>query len=249
MKHKRFNLNLPQTNGIFITGTDTGVGKTLIAGAIAQILSDDGLKAGVFKPIATGCHNKSEHLISSDAQFLAGCTKMQLPLETINPIRYKTPAAPVVCAEHEKRPINFKDIVEPFKFISKESDLVIVEGIGGVRVPLTEDIDLLALAAEFNMPIVIVARAVLGTLNHTLLTIDAVRNAGLEIAGVIISGMNPKTEDIAEKTTEETIIKCAKIDVMAVVPFDNQADTEKNKPSKLAYFALEDIPWHGIAVK
>lgn len=249
MKQKKLNLNLPQTNGVFITGTDTGVGKTLIAGAIAQILSDDGLKVGVFKPIATGCHNKAGHLLCSDTQFLAGCTKMQLPLEIINPIRYKIPAAPVVCAEHENRPINFKDIVEPFKTISKESDLVIVEGIGGVRVPLTEDADVLALAAEFNMPVIIVTRAVLGTLNHTLLTIDAVRNAGLEIAGVIISGINPKTEDIAEKTAEETIIKCGQIDVMAVVPFDNQANTEKNKPSQLAYFALEDIPWQGIAVK
>src|SRR4030042_4708572 len=137
------NLNLPKKAGLFITGTDTGVGKTLIAGAIARILADKGLAVGVFKPIATGCKRKWDGLVSDDTEFLAFLANSALSLSIITPVGFRTPAAPIVSAAHEGLPIDFDKIAAAYKDICRDSDIVIVEGIGGVRVPLKEQFDLL----------------------------------------------------------------------------------------------------------
>ena len=92
------NLNLPKKPGLFITATDTAAGKTVVAGAIAKILTDKGLKVGVFKPIATGCHQTWEGLVAYDTEFLATCANSDLPLSAITPIGLVTAAAPIVCA-------------------------------------------------------------------------------------------------------------------------------------------------------
>lgn len=242
----KLNLNLPKANGLFITGTDTGVGKTLISGGIAKVMSDEGVKVGCFKPISTGCDIAADgSLISTDARFLQKYSNVELDLDIINPIRYKVPAAPIVSAQVENKPINFNDIIDPYYEIVEKSKFVIVEGIGGVRVPLDRDVDVLDLMKEFDLPVILVTRPDLGTLNHTLLTIDAVRGANLELAGVIISGYNPKTKDIAEKTVEQTIIACGDIDVMAVVPHYPNASTENCEIAN-SHFALEDIPFQGM---
>ncbi len=242
---KKLNMGLPRANGVFITGTDTGVGKTLISGGIAKVLADDGVQVGCFKPIATGCFEEAGRLVSSDAKFLAKYSNAGLDYETINPIRYRVPAAPLVSAQAEGVDLDLTKIFEPYKEIISKSNFVVVEGIGGVRVPLSVDFDVLDLMKEFALPVIVVTRPNLGTLNHTLLTIDAVRDSGLELAGVIISGYNPKTRDIAEKTVEQTIISCGNIDVMATVPYYENADVDKGEIGN-SYFALEEIPFVGI---
>ncbi|MHC4501178.1 MAG: dethiobiotin synthase [Planctomycetota bacterium] len=204
------NLNLPKKPGLFITGTDTAVGKTVIAGAIARILADKGLKVGVFKPIATGCHRTWEGLVSYETEFLANCANSDLPLSTITPAGFLTPAAPIVSAAQEQNPIDFNKIAAAYKNISDNSDIVIVEGIGGVRVPLTLKFDLLDLAVEFDLPIVIVARSNPGTINHTLMTIDCIRAAELNIAGVVINGYDATEATIAENTAEQLISQCTR---------------------------------------
>jgi dethiobiotin synthetase len=185
------NLNLPIKAGLFVTGTDTGVGKTLIAGAIAKILADKGRGVGVFKPIATGCKHSWDGLVSNDTEFLAWCANSNLPLSTITPVGYRTPAAPIVSATCDSSAIDFNKITTAYKEICQNSDVVIVEGIGGVRVPLTGEFDLLDLAVEFALPVVIVARPSLGTINHTLMTIDCVRAAELKIrtSGNLLSAL------------------------------------------------------------
>ena len=175
-------MELPQANGLFITGTDTSIGKTIIAGAIARLLTDKGHKVGVFKPIATGCRKEREGMVSSDAEFLAFCAESDFPLSVINPVNFFIPAAPILCQEYEKNKIDFEEILTAYNHIRQNSDLIIVEGIGGIRVPLSGDVDVLGLAKVLNLPVVVVARPDLGTINHTLLTIDAVRNAGLKLA-------------------------------------------------------------------
>jgi dethiobiotin synthetase len=153
------NLNLPKKSGLFITGTDTGAGKTLIAGAIAKILTDKGLKVGAFKPIATGCHRTWEGLVSYETEFLANCANSDLPLSTITPVGFVTPAAPIVSAARERTPIDFNKITAAYNKTSEDTDLVIVEGIDGVRISLTSEFDLLDLAVEFDLPVVIIARS------------------------------------------------------------------------------------------
>jgi dethiobiotin synthetase len=241
------NLNLPKKAGLFITGTDTGVGKTLIAGAIAKILTDKGLKVGVFKPIATGCKRTWDGLISSDTDFLSYCANSDLSLSTITPIGYRTPAAPIVSAARDGAAIDFDKIAAAYKDICQNSDAVLIEGIGGVRVPLTEEFDLLDLAVEFALPIVIVARPNLGTINHTLMTIDCVRATELKIAGVVINGYNAVESTVAEDTAPEIIAKCSGVEVLAVVPFDETVNIEKPNLGETILASLAGCDWEKLA--
>jgi len=241
------NLNLPKKPGLFVTGTDTGVGKTLIAGAIAKILADKGLRVGVFKPIATGCKRTWDGLISGDTEFLSRCANSNLSLSTITPIGYRTPAAPVVSAARDGRPIDFDRIAAAYKEVCRDSDIVIVEGIGGARVPLTEEFDLLDLAAEFALPAVIVARPTLGTINHTLMTMDCLRAAKLKITGVVVNGYNAVESTVAEDTAAETIAKCSDTNILAVVPFDETVDIEKLSLGEFIVSSLMHCDWEKLA--
>ena len=241
------NLNLPKKPGLFITATDTAAGKTVIAGAIARILADKGLKVGVFKPIATGCHRTWEGLVSYETEFLANCANSDLPLSTITPTGFLTPAAPIVSAAQEQNPIDFNKIAAAYKNISDNSDIVIVEGIGGVRVPLTLKFDLLDLAVEFGLPVVIVARPNLGTINHTLMTIDCVRAAELKIAGVVINGYDATKAAVAEDTAEQVITQCSGVNVLSVVPFDETVDIEEPNLGEMIVPSLMDCDWAKLA--
>ena len=243
------NLNLPKKNGLFITGTDTGVGKTMIAGAIAKILADDGFKVAPFKPIATGCRRHWEGLVSSDSEFLAQCANSDLKLSTITPAGFITPAAPIVSAAEEHRQIDFNAIASAYNQICQNCDIVIVEGIGGVRVPLTEEFDLRDLAVEFDLPVVIVTRPNLGTLNHTLMTIESLLAVNLKIAGVVINGCDSLKSTIAEETAGEVIAQCGDVDILADVPFDETANVEDLSLGQFVVPALASCDWAGLAAR
>jgi len=229
--------------GVFITGTDTGVVKTLIAGAIAKILSQKGKKIGVFKPVATGCKKAKQGLVNEDAQFLARCAGSKLSLDIINPVTFEMPAAPFVCEKAENKKVNFKKIADAYKKICQNSGFVIVEGIGGVKVPITNRIDVLGLAKMFKLPVVIVARSKLGTINHTLLTIDAIRRSGLLLAGVIINGYDEKTKDFAKKSNAKIIEKLGKVKILAVVPFDDKTNMKKFIIGQKVLKSLKKVNW------
>ncbi|MFA5292283.1 MAG: dethiobiotin synthase [Phycisphaerae bacterium] len=237
---------LNKGRGLFITGTDTGVGKTLISGAIAKILSQDGKKAGVFKPVATGCRKTEAGLVSEDAEFLKRCTDTELSLDIINPVKFAKPAAPFSCEKAENRKVDFVKMAVAYSQICSKADYIIVEGIGGIRVPVTDKIDVLAMAKAFNLPIVIVARPGLGTINHTLLTIDAVRSSGLPLAGVVISGYDMAKADFAEQSAPACIAKVGKTQILAVVPYDNQTNIEKGIIGNIVMDSLNKVDWSKI---
>lgn len=241
------DLNLPKKNGLFIAGTDTGVGKTLIAGAIAKILTESGQKVGVFKPIATGCSRHWEGLISCDTEFLANCANSELSLSTITPVGYITPAAPIVGAAQEGRPIDFESIATAYKDICENTDIVIVEGIGGVRTPLTAEFDLLDLVVEFGLPVVVIARLNAGTINHTLMTIDCIRAAELKVAGVIINGYNATEATVAEETAGQVVSRCSGVDVLCSVPFDETVDIEAQSLGEVIIPSMLDYDWSKLA--
>ncbi|MHC4617451.1 MAG: dethiobiotin synthase [Planctomycetota bacterium] len=241
------NLKLPKKAGLFITGTDTGVGKTVIAGAIARILTDKGKRVGVFKPVATGCRRAWEGVVSYDTEFLADCAKSEMPLSTITPVGYLTPAAPVVSGSHEGQPVDFDSIADAYKDICESCDVVIVEGIGGVRVPLDGEFDLLDLAVEFDLPVVVVARPNLGTINHTLMTIDCIRAAHLRIVGVVINGYDATKGRVAEETAGEVIARYSGAPVLAVVPFDETVDIEQPCLGEMIVSTLLDCDWARLA--
>src|SRR5947209_9985624 len=117
--------------GLFITGTDTGVGKTVIAGAIAEWFRRQGKIVGVCKIAATGCVHRREGLVSEDAEFLAMCADSRFPLDEIAPVRYAEPLAPAIAAERAKQPLDWEAIDRSIQNISRGSDFIIVEGVGG----------------------------------------------------------------------------------------------------------------------
>ncbi|MHC4665565.1 MAG: dethiobiotin synthase [Planctomycetota bacterium] len=241
------DLKLPKKAGLFITGTDTGVGKTVVAGAIARILTDKGRKVGVFKPIATGCRRDWEGLVSYDTEFLANCANSNLSLPTITPAGYVTAAAPLVSAANEGRPIDFAGIANAYRQVCEDNDIVIVEGIGGARVPLAEEFDVLDLAVEFGLPVVVVSRPNLGTINHTLMTIDCVRAARLKIAGVVINGYDATKATVAEDTAGQVVAQCSGIGILAVVPFDETVSIEQPSLGETIVSSLLNCDWAKLA--
>ncbi|HUV40297.1 MAG TPA: dethiobiotin synthase [Sedimentisphaerales bacterium] len=241
------NLNLPAHPGLFITGTDTGVGKTVVAGAIAKILTDAGTKVGVFRPIATGCYRSWDGLISQDTQYLANCANSDLPLSTITPVGYFTDAVPVISAAREKRPVDFQTIAAAYKQICQQCQVIIVEGIGGVRVPLTLEFDLLDLAVEFNLPVVIVARSVRGTLNHTLMTLDCIRATPLEIAGVVINGYDGTKSTPDEDIAAQLVAQFGQINILSEVPFDDSVSFEQFNPGQMVVRSMAHCDWKKLA--
>ena len=243
----QLEMNLPKVRGLFITGTDTGVGKTVVAGGIANLLHQQGHRIGVFKPVASGCTNQYEGLVNDDANFLRACSHCDFPLSVICPVGYVSPAAPVVCEEHENRQVDFGSIAQAYRKICAKSEIMIVEGIGGVRVPISFGVDVVEMMKQFDLPVVIVTRPDLGTINHTLLTIDAVRNAGLDLAGVVICGYDAANVGLAEETLPGILEEWGQVPVLSIVPYDEEIDVENSRLGELAGEALSDCDWSGLA--
>jgi len=177
-------------NGYFVTGTDTNVGKTYVACAIARQARAQGHKIFAFKPIESGCVPGSDgQLVGADQELLAKAAGdwQQGPLRGL--YRFALPAAPLVAAEAARTTIDLAQIVQTAHHGAADSHatLTLVEGAGGWRVPITADADMSTLSRALSLPVLVAARAGLGTINHTLLTIEAIHRDGLSVAGVVLS--------------------------------------------------------------
>ena len=185
--------------GLFITATDTGVGKTVATCAIAAALKQQGAgKVAVCKPFASGCRREREGLVSEDAEAIAHFADCRAMLDVINPIRYARPLAPAVAAELAGSPPDLEELVRCLEMLDREHDVTLIEGVGGLLVPLVPSdpqVTVLDLITAIGYPVLIVARAGLGTLNHTAMTVRLLREAGCEIAGLIINGYIPDPGD------------------------------------------------------
>lgn len=214
--------------GWFVTGTDTGVGKTVIAGALAMLLREQGKRVAVFKPVATGCRRDPRlGLVCEDAEFLSHCADSEATLETINPVRFGGDLAPMAAAEHARKPIDWPVIDQSWERLRASADWIVVEGAGGLLVPIDLQHNMADLAKRFDLPLVIVARPGLGTINHTLLTIEAAQTRGLPVAAVVINGYRPDSATLAEETNPDIIARLARIRIPIVVPFDRHTDTRQ----------------------
>lgn len=226
--------------GLFITATDTEVGKTVVAGAIADWFRRRGHRAGVLKPFATGCAHRREGLVSEDAEFLAHCADARFPLDVICPVRFAEPLAPRVAAERAKQPVDWNALNRSLRMIQAGSDVLIVEGIGGVMVPLDERHTVIDLMQWMRLPAVIVARAGLGTINHTLLTLHALRTANISVAGVVINRYPADNASVAEETNPRVIEKVGKVPVLCIVPDEKISDARL--PTGIIS-AVETVDW------
>src|SRR5208283_50753 len=219
------------TKGIFITGTDTGVGKTVIAAGIILALGRKGVKAGAMKPVETGCVDEGGTLIARDGMFLRKIAGMGEPAGIVAPVRFSRPLAPMIAAELEGKSVDLEAVMHAYSILAAKYDFLVVEGAGGIMVPIRESggsmstglspsaffmSDLIKL---FDIPLVIVARAGLGTINHTLLTVMYALREGIEVRGVIINNSGPAGDTIAERTNPEVLRKICPVPILATVPF------------------------------
>jgi len=203
--------------GIFITGTDTDVGKTIVAAGLALVLRARGLKVGVMKPVATGCHGPDERLVSQDAAFLMEAAENEYPPLT-SPERFRNPLSPNVAAMLEKREIDVSAILRSFRQLQKHYDFMIVEGIGGLMVPLKKDYYVANLIRDMGLPLVIVSYAGLGAINHSLLTVDAARIRGLEVRGIIFNRVSVTNYSLAELTNPKVIHDLSGVPILGTLP-------------------------------
>jgi dethiobiotin synthetase len=176
--------------GIFIAGTDTDAGKTYIACEIARALKAAGTSTGVMKPICSGGRDDAKKLISASG------SRDRIGL--VNPVFLKYPLAPLVSARLSWENISLSTIKRTYREIAKIHDFMVVEGVGGIYVPLKKGYFVFDLIKEFSLPVLVVAKPYLGTINHTLLTVNKLQKEGVKVAGIIISGGNGKT--LAEKS-------------------------------------------------
>ncbi len=196
--------------GLFVTGTDTGVGKTWVASAIVARLQARGHRVGALKPVASGAERGADgRLVWADAEALAGAAGGVDP-NRVAPVRFEPPLAPPVAARQEGKRLEYGTVREAAEqalawWVGEGVDLVVVEGVGGLLCPLAEGATVADLAVDLDFPLVIVARRGLGTLNHTLLTLEAARGRGLRVAGVILNGAEPAGDPIAESTNAEEL--------------------------------------------
>ncbi len=215
-----------EPKGVFIVGTDTGVGKTVVGAGLALCLRDRGIKVGVMKPVATGCLSSNERLLSPDAIYLFEAAENEYPLLS-SPVRFRNPLAPHVASQIEKKPVDLKKIFWAYREICEIYDFIIVEGIGGLLVPFTNNYFVADLVKEFKLPVIIVARAGLGTINHTLLTVQAARSRGLDIKGIILNGMPQVNFSMAEITNPRIIQDLTDLPILGVIPKLPDVDVER----------------------
>ena len=212
-----YNTN-PRTRGIFITGTDTGVGKTYVAAGIAAELWRRGVNVGVMKPAETGCVAREGRLVPRDALRLMRAAHVRDSLALVNPYRFKRPLAPSIAAELEKTNINPHTIVAAYRKLLSRHEVMLVEGAGGIMVPLRGEYTFLDLAQVLGLPVVIVARPGLGTINHTLLTVSALRERQLSVAGIVINYAREQKVGHAETTSPAVIEKISGVKIWGILP-------------------------------
>jgi dethiobiotin synthetase len=189
-------------SAIFVSGTDTGCGKTRVGCALARGLRAAGRRVRVLKPVETGCAERGGALVPSDALALAAAAGDDSPLEQLCPYRLRLPAAPEVAARVEGVELDPQRISAALARARAGADSVLVEGAGGLLVPLGPDLDMAGLARQLGLPLLIVARARLGTLNHTLLTVEAAAARGLRVLGVAISHTEPELPDAERRNLD-----------------------------------------------
>jgi len=189
--------------GLFVTGTDTGVGKTVITAAITAMLRAEGLNAGVWKPIQSGA------LLGSgltDAERLLKSTGINEPPEAVAPFTFEAPLTPMLAAKQADVTLTLKDLIAAGIPLTKRYEALFIEGAGGVAVPLNDDALIVDLISELGIPALIVARSTLGTINHTLLTASFLRHRGIPIVGVILNDV-----DITEPHDDPSVATNAKL--------------------------------------
>lgn len=202
--------------GLFVTGTDTGVGKTLVTAAIAAALRAEGWQAGVWKPVQSGALLGSGN---TDAERLVRLAGIPEPPEAVAPYTFEAPLAPLLAAGRAGVTLTLQALIAAGKPLAARSEALLIEGAGGAAVPLTEDALVADLIAQLQVPALIVARSGLGTINHTLMTAAFLRHYGIPVAGVILNdGAGTVQDDPSVATNAEMIARYGGLRIIGRFP-------------------------------
>ncbi len=210
-----------RSRGVFVTGTDTAVGKTLVTAALALYLRKRGLTVGVMKPIETGVSRTK--VAQSDAARLQAIVESDDALAAICPYRFELPIAPLAAAQAERSTIKFDVIAKLYRLLSPRYANMLVEGVGGVHVPVTPRGDVMDLIRSLKLPVIVVGRAGLGGINHALLTIEVLRRRKIPIVALVLNRTEAARSEIArvqEKTTVAILRKQAGVPVLGPLPYE-----------------------------
>jgi dethiobiotin synthetase len=230
---------LPPFRGVFITGTDTDVGKTWVAAGLTAALRQRGVAAAYFKPVQSGCPEKGGRLIPTDADFARTLAGLSEPLEVLTPIALRLPLAPGVAAAQAGVEINLGRIVAALTDLAARYEFLVVEGAGGLYVPLVGTHFLvLDLIRWLGLPLAVVAKSGLGTINHTALTVKAALAVGIEVAGVILNRY-PDNPGLAAATNPGVIEALTGVPILGRLP--EVADLSSPKDREIFLTALAPI--------
>lgn len=210
----------------FVTGTDTGVGKTHTVVQLLRLLREGGKTCAGFKPICCGDREDAERLLVASTG--------ELTIDEINPIWLKTPAAPMTAVQIEDVKIDIPSLIPVFHALRTRVDIVMVEGVGGWMVPIRSDYFVSSLATELGLPVLVVAQNRLGCLNHTILTVRSVQATGLRCAGVILNSPTG-ADDIATTTNAEILAKILNVPLLAALG----SETAKFSPEWVQLLGLD----------
>lgn len=204
--------------GFFITGTDTGVGKTFVTAGIASVLKEKGIDVGVMKPVETGCTENAGKLEPQDAIFLRKAAGVNDDIDLINPYRLKAPLAPSIASRLEDKGVKLDKIKEGYDKLASLHKLMLVEGVGGLLAPLTETETVADLVILLKLPLIVVAASRLGSINHTLLTVKYAQFIGIEVKGIILNYPVLSTDESLSSNQSE-IKRLTNIPVFGQMPF------------------------------
>jgi dethiobiotin synthetase len=178
-------------HGFFVTGTDTGVGKTLVCCALLYGFAALGKSVIGMKPVASGAVRSADGLVNGDVSLLRAASNVEAPPQLVNPYCFEPPIAPHLAAEQAGAAIDFATIANAYRQLAAVADIVIVEGVGGFCVPLNHKEDSADLAQRLGLPVILVIGLRLGCLNHALLTAQAIRAKGLQLVGWVANCIDP----------------------------------------------------------
>ncbi len=239
--------------GVFITGTDTGVGKTLVTSALVRCLTQRGMDVGVMKPIETGVSRSAK--ARSDGARLRRAAGNHDPMAEICPYIFRLPVAPLSAARAEGTTVRIATIIRAFHALHQKHIFMAVEGVGGVYAPLTSSLNVLDLIYRLKLPAIVVGQSGLGGINHALLTLHALRQRNIPILALVLNQCRPvrtETARLQEQSTVTLLRHLSKVPVVGPIPYSPHVNQEWNKDlvrlagtapiTRLARLTLASVP-------
>ncbi|MBK8205481.1 MAG: dethiobiotin synthase [Planctomycetes bacterium] len=227
--------------GIFITGTDTGVGKTIVSAGLILALKARGLNVGYMKPVESGCQVLDGEVVASDVRFVREVCGIRDDMDLMCPYRLKAAAAPSIASRLEDIHVDISYIVDQYFQLSLMHEIIVVEGVGGLMVPLNNNEVVTDLILQLGLEAVIVAKPGLGTINHSLLTINMAKMMGISVQGLIVNGFGKDVIGLPERTNPDEIQHFGNVPVLGILPWLKDLDYNACKPGTLLSEFMERI--------